>query len=116
MTVWVMAFFDSRQQRDRAAANLPPGLVDQMFREDWPSEVSVQGPLWTELVAGAQDADLSMTGSGFPSQPVADQGPPQARADAHYQLAVSTHRPDVVANWLGQHHAQWVEMSDVAPR
>ncbi len=107
--VWVMAFFDTRQRRDQAAAGLPAGMVDQVYRED-PDTPADRAEAPVELSA----VEMPVAGPIPPTEPLT--GPEVPRADAQYQLAVSTHRPDAVSGWLSQHHARWVELSDAPPR
>jgi hypothetical protein len=114
--MWVLAFFQDRIGRDRAAAQLPSGLVDQVYREDPAATDGAERPVWESMVVGAVGADMPLAGPVAPSEPVTGTGAAQARADAPFQLAVSTHRPDAVAGWLAQHSARWVEMSDAPPR
>lgn len=114
--MWVLAFFPDRTRRDRAAAELPSGLVDQVYREDPGAADTVDRPLGNSMVAGAVSADMPVAGPQSQVEPVTGTGAAQARADAPFQLAVSTHRPDAVAGWLAQHAARWVEMSDAPPR
>ncbi len=104
-----MAFFDTRQRRDQAAARLPASMVDQVYRED--PETPPDG---AEALGGLTAAELPVAGPIPPTEPVTGLSPP--RADARYQLAVSTHRPDAVSGWLSQHYARWVELSDAPPR
>lgn len=109
--VWVMAFFDTQQRRDQAAARLPASLVDQVYRED--PETPFEG---AEAVGGLIAAEPPVAGPIAPTEPGEGPGAGVPRADARYQLAVSTHRPDAVSGWLSQHHARWVELSDAPPR
>ncbi len=106
-----MAFFDTRQRRDQAAARLPTGMVDQVYREDPRAPADEE-----DAPALVTAAELPSAGPIPPTEPVADMGVGVPRADARYQLAVSTHRPDAVSSWLSQHHARWVELSDAPPR
>ena len=105
-----MAFFDTRQGRDQAAARLPASMVDQVYRED-PRTPADEA----EAPAPVAVAELPVAGPIPATEAVAGMGVGVPRADARYQLAVSTHRPDAVSGWLSQHHARWVELSDAPP-
>ena len=115
VNMWVMAFFDTRQRRDQAAAHLPTSMVDQIYREDL---VPAEG---ADATSSASRADVLASAMPVaapipPTEPVAGAGAAESRADARFQLAVSTHRPDAVFGWLSQHQARWVELSDAPPR
>lgn len=113
--MWVMAFFDTRQRRDQAAAHLPTSMVDQIYREDLASPDSA-GADASARGAEVMASEMPVAGPIAPTEPVTGAGAAAPRADAQFQLAVSTHRPDAVSGWLSQHQARWVELSDAPPR